>query len=128
LSAKKSRRPFGRGRRLLSAILAFAYVWAFVALGLTHTHAARRGPANHRSRGMAVAARPNGPVIGPAVVATDDGPCRVCTTMHASPVALTPPSIAAHLSLPLRRLPTWPTAYFPAPSRPASQPRAPPQA
>jgi hypothetical protein len=84
-------------RRPLSAVLALVYFWAFVALGLTHTHAPILASTYHRSARAAATSPPNGMIVAPAVAADDDTPCAVCAAVHAATVALVHPPAVTHI-------------------------------
>ena len=89
-------------RRLLSALVALVYLWAFVALGLTHTHAAVPMAPHRPSTRAAFSASPNGMIVAPAVAPDNDTPCAVCAAVHAATVALAQPPAATHIPAAVR--------------------------
>lgn len=114
-------------RRPLSAVLALAYLWSFVALGLTHTHAAAVMAAAHRSTRAAASAAASGQVIRPAIAPGDDTPCAVCATAHATVVALAQPQPATHAPVLDRPLAVRSSSFAPTRSARLLHPRGPPQ-
>jgi hypothetical protein len=127
VSISASRLTYWRGRQPLGALLALVYFWAFVAVGLTHSHAPLRTMTCCPDSGAA-AVQPAAPAITPAAVSAEDTSCHVCAAVHATAVALVSPPAAGHTPVPANRLAASHDSPAPARSLTASQPRAPPQA
>ncbi len=121
------RLTYRRGRRPLSAALVLLYFWAFVALGLTHTH----GSVGTATRLHALElARASGPAQSMGRVPAplgDDAPCAICAAAHAAPAAIAQPPAHAHTPLPTEDFVLWSPVLAPSRTPRISRSRAPPQ-
>jgi hypothetical protein len=124
---RMARLTCSRGRRLFSAALTLLYFWAFVALGLTHTHGVAGIAARRPAPAIAGAHSPAACIGRAASRPDDDAPCAVCAAVHAATVALAQPPVPVHTLLAAPRLAAWSSVLTPRRTPRTSRSRAPPQ-
>jgi hypothetical protein len=86
----------GPNRRLAALVLVLTYAWAFVALDITHTHAAPLSPATRARVGSPGTAASTGAHLIHWAVVPPEAPCPVCAAVHAATIALTQPPAPFH--------------------------------
>jgi hypothetical protein len=114
-----------RGR--LGALLAFVYLWAFAALGLTHTHRTLGVACFSREGGAVCAAASGMPLLTTVASVAEDPSCSLCDTAHATTAALVSPTLAVASLAAAGIVLASPIPLAPSRSLTSAQPRAPPQ-
>src|SRR5207302_10506395 len=110
-----------RRRGRLAAAIAFIYVWAFVALGLTHRHPAQDGSRLPALGGVAAAVS-RGPAFVPASASPAEESCPLCAMAHTTVVALAQPALGTQAPALYRALLPAPASSAPTRSFSASNP------
>lgn len=116
-----------RGGQRLSAVLVLLYFWAFVALGLTHTHGAIPAAARRHAPGVACASAAQQFVARADLQPANDTPCALCTAVHAAPAAMPQPPAPAYPLLGAQSFALWSPDLTPKRTPRISRSRAPPQ-
>jgi Protein of unknown function (DUF2946) len=126
LTPSLSRLTRWKGRGRLGVLLAFVYLWAFAALGLTHTHRTAEVALCPGNGAAAVAASPGLSLFSPVPHAAESTSCLLCDTANATTAALVSPTLAATPPAAEMTVPVSPILFASSRSLASAQPRAPP--
>jgi hypothetical protein len=116
------------GRPAAVLLLALFYTWAFVALDITHTHAANVAqavPGSHRLLSVKPA---GGHVLTPWAAGAPETPCPVCAAVHAASATLVRPLAPVHPLAPDQLFVARTPSFAPTHSLSTLHLRGPPQA